>query len=110
MNAHLKTKRHLPGRTQASRPTIGLFLPRMIVVHEQSWLGVADTLRQQDANLISFAGGELRSPNGFEAQGNVIFDLVAAESIDGLIIWSAGIDMYISPAEMQAFCSRFHPL
>ena len=54
--------------------------------------------------------GELRSPNGFEAQSNVIFDLVEAESLDGLIIWSAALDFYLSPAEMKEFYSRYRPL
>ena len=95
---------------QASRPTIGLFLPRIVWLQQQQWLGVVDVAREQGANLICFNGGELRSPNGFEAQGNIIFDLVDAESIDGLIIWSAAIDLYIGPAEMKEFCRRYHPL
>ncbi len=71
------------------------------------WAGAAQFARQRDVNLIGFAGGILGSHAGFEAQGNVLFDLVNAQNVDGLII--AGIlGHYIGAKKLHEFCRRYH--
>jgi GAF domain-containing protein/DNA-binding LacI/PurR family transcriptional regulator/DNA-binding response OmpR family regulator len=94
-----------------SRPTIGLLIRE--VSDEFSaplWNGAADVARERDVNLIGFVGGLLRSPQGFEAQGNVLYSLVDVENLDGLVIWTGMLGHYVGPQEMKEFCSHYHPL
>ena len=35
---------------------------------------------------------------------------MSAQSIDGLVIWSAGLPLFVDRLEMNAFCQRFRPL
>ena len=73
------------------------------------WAGATTFARQRDLNLIGFAGGILHSPHGFEVQGNVLFDLVNAQNIDGLVI--AGIlGHYIGVKRLQEFCERYQDI
>ena len=74
------------------------------------WAGVASVAQERDVNLICFPGKLLRSPLEFEAQSNVLYELVSQQSIDGLVIWSAGLPLFVERQEMNAFCQRFSPL
>jgi signal transduction histidine kinase/DNA-binding LacI/PurR family transcriptional regulator len=97
--------------TKNTHPTIGLLIGWLSTwLQESHWLGVADAAREQDVNLICFAGERLRSPAGFEAQGNVLYDLVDTEQVAGLVIWSSILGMYLAPREMADFICRFHSL
>ena len=49
-------------------------------------------------------------PLEFEAQSNILYELVSAQNIDGLVIWSAGLPLFVDRSEMNAFCQRFRPL
>ena len=96
-----KTERH--SRPQNARPTIGMLGSDMTDCLLQ-WLGTVDAIRQRDVNFISWLGGRLRDPEGFQAQGNVLFDLVAAENIDGLMLSSGNLSIPVSPEETREFC------
>ena len=74
------------------------------------WAGVASVAQERDVNLICFPGKPLRSPLEFEAQSNILYELVSARSIDGLVIWTAGLPLFVDRPEMNAFCQRFRPL
>ena len=74
------------------------------------WQGVVDAARKRDVNVICFVGLWLRSPYGFEAQANVIYDLVSAERLDGLVIMAGAITQFVPPEEKKAFIERFRPL
>lgn len=106
-----KTSRKRSNKRQKSRPTIGVLIRG--VSDEFSaplWNGAADAAREQDANLIGFIGGMLRSPQGFEAQGNVLYDLVGADNLDGLLVWTGILGHYVGPLETKNFCDRYRPL
>lgn len=94
-----------PENPLSMRPTLG------ILSHgfsgDPMWTGAAQFARQRDVNLIGFAGGILGSHAGFEAQGNVLFDLVNAQNVAGLII--AGILGHsIGAKKLYEFCQRYH--
>ena len=93
------------------RPTIGFLAAN---IHSGAsrvlWPGVVDAACKWDVNLVCFPGGALRVREGFEAQRNVIYDLVSAESLDGLISWSSTIGPSIDPLELARFHRRFRPL
>jgi PAS domain S-box-containing protein len=99
------------GERPDSRPTIGL-LTRGISDEFSGpvWKGVADVARERDVNLVGFVGGMLGSPHGFEAQGNILYNLAGAGNVDGLLIWTGILGHYVGPEEMQNFCKRFSPL
>ena len=66
-------------------------------------------LRKEDVRLICFTSGALRSYHGFEAQRNVLYDLVNGDNVDGLIILGT-LGHLVPPAEMEQFCNRYRPI
>lgn len=109
MNA--KTKKPRPAQSQDSRPTIGLLITDLVNPWTlKQWQGVADAARERGVNLICFPGSPLRTPLGFDAQANVIYDLVNTEKLDGLILWTAGFDNHVSQQEVENFCNHYRPL
>jgi PAS domain S-box-containing protein len=107
----MSKRKHTKADRRKTRPTIGLLMTGFArEFHRAAWSGIADATLEQGVNLICFDGGILRTPEGFDAQGNVLYDLVSAERIDGLIIWTSILDWAVEPEEMEAFCKRYHPL
>ena len=100
-----------PGRSRDARPTIGyLALGIQDDVGSAIWLGVANAAQRRDVNLICFVGERLRDPNGFMAQANVLYDLVNPSCIDGLVIWTSTIGLYVDHQEILDFIASYHPL
>jgi len=97
---------------QRSRPTIGLLIENTAGRGEwyraAVWAGVADAAQELDVNLLSFAGGALeRSPfNEFEAQRNLLYELVTRDTVDGLII-SGSLGSYVPLEKFSGFCGRY---
>jgi DNA-binding LacI/PurR family transcriptional regulator/signal transduction histidine kinase len=94
------------------RPTIGLLIDNLYGVggyQPAVWSGAAEAARERDANLICFPGGTLgHSPvDPFIAQANRLYDLVTADSVDGLVICSNTLSSYVGPEKFQAFCTRY---
>jgi len=105
-----ETETGSPDGQQNSPLTIGLFVSSAEDKYENAILhGVFDIVHQAGANLICFTSGGIRSYHGFEAQGNVLYDLVNAENVDGLII-SGTLSHSIGLEEMARFCQRYHPI
>ena len=100
-----------PDGSRDARPTIGyLALGIQDDVGSAIWLGVANAARRRDANLICFVGERLRDPNEFIAQANVLYDLVDPSCIDGLVIWTSTIGLYVGHQEILDFIASYHPL
>lgn len=111
MRENRKTAREKRSGKQASRPTIGLLTYGSADPNNYSlWSGVADVAHERGANLICFPGSPLRSPYGFEAQANVLYDLVDAENVDALVIWSGVLAHHVDSKEVKVFCERYRPL
>lgn len=90
-----------------SRPTIGVtvrFVPEWDV-----WLGALQAAKAYEVDLIGLAGESLRAP-GFLGQSNVLYDLISAERLDGLVIWGSLLNTQVSVPEIQAFYQRYRPL
>lgn len=71
------------------------------------WKSIAKTAKKMKFNMLTFRGGALNSPLGFEAQGNIIYKLVDEKNIDGLIIWSGILSHYVGQEEIEKFCKQF---
>jgi DNA-binding LacI/PurR family transcriptional regulator/anti-anti-sigma regulatory factor len=98
-------------KPKKSRPVIG-FLTHTIsdAYGALLWAGAMDAAKEGDANLICFPGWALHSRRGFEAQANVLYDLVSAENVDGLVLSSGVLSNYVGPEQFRDFCERYHPL
>ncbi len=75
-----------------------------------TWHGIMDAARGRGVNLISFFPHDLNSAHGFDAQANVLYDLVSGERLDGLIIWSAAFLSYAGPEGAKRVLDHYRPL
>lgn len=98
----------MPARN--ARPTIGYLAPAIHDASQPQWLGIVDAARERDVNLICFPGASWRAPMGFQSQANVLYDLVAQDSLDGIVTWASTIGNYVTADEMKAFHERYAPL
>ena len=75
----------------------------------QAWRGVADVAREHNVNAISFVGQYVRDTQGFKAQANILYDLIDAEHLDGLVIQDLMCNL-LDADEAQQFYERYRPL
>ena len=96
------------------RSTIGLLISDIVnPIYEIQWLGGADVALEAGANFICFPGGALNSTQGFEAQANVIYDLVDADYFDGLHLKMSTLGMFTpveKADELAAFVEQFRDI
>lgn len=92
-------------------PTIGYLVTEIIDAYNGGiHAGLIDAARELGVNVISFLGGHLRySSEHFAYQRNAIYDLVNANSVDGLIINST-VGNYVTTEELGDFFAKYHPL
>ena len=116
-------------KQSARRFTIGLLTTGNFTRYAPDhWLGVIDTAREQDVNVVCFLGEAPHAPQGFydpffasaevgKASGapggfrgpaGTIFDLVDSGAIDGLIIWTSALNWFSSQEQMADFCKQYH--
>ena len=72
------------------------------------WAGAFSAARDAGVNLICYPGRLVRSPVEFEAQRNVIYRMVDAQTVDGLVIMG-GINAWVGLDETYAFLKGFYP-
>lgn len=100
-----------PLRMLHPRPTIGFLTGNIHLGAARTlWPGVVDAAQKQDVNLICFPGGGLNVQEGFEAQRNVIYELVDAKRLDGLVSWSSTVGGSLDRAQVTDFHQRYRPL
>ncbi len=94
-----------------TRPTIGVLADRFDERYQVAVLeGIADAAAERDANLFCLLGRSIHSPYGFESQSNVLYDLVGAENVDGLIFVGGTLSHFIGREGALRFCERYRPL
>ncbi|MGC8875302.1 MAG: LacI family DNA-binding transcriptional regulator, partial [Chloroflexia bacterium] len=74
------------------------------------WIGVGDAARQYQVNLFCFPANPVRSPLGFEAQANVLYELADPQHLDGVIVWGGILGVHLGVEEFGRFCERFRPV
>ena len=117
-HGHMTPENNTPGspsshctKTHNTRPTIGYLAPRIgNNVSEAFWSGVVDAAEKQDANLICFAGGQLRDATGFSSPANVVYDLAGPQVLDGLVSWASSVGGMLKDEAVARFHLRYHPL
>jgi signal transduction histidine kinase/DNA-binding LacI/PurR family transcriptional regulator/AraC-like DNA-binding protein/DNA-binding LytR/AlgR family response regulator len=98
-------------RTMAPRPTIGLIgalTPDRLTLH--LWSGVDEVARERDVNLIFVPAHALDAPIRFDAQANVLYDLVGDENVDGLVVWGGAMAAFAGAEAVRACCERYRSL
>jgi DNA-binding LacI/PurR family transcriptional regulator len=70
-------------------------------------LHALEAARRRGARLLCFCGGSLGDPRPFRGNRNTVYDLVAPERIDGLIILANTIGNYVGRKELLAFMERY---
>lgn len=94
-----------------ARPTIVLITDQFVYDYQANvGVGVFDTAAARDVNLLCFVGGRLCSFDGFEAQGNIIYDLANVDNVDGLLVMTSVVSSHVGPEETKVFCEAFRPL
>jgi signal transduction histidine kinase/DNA-binding LacI/PurR family transcriptional regulator/CheY-like chemotaxis protein len=96
-----------PVTEQSRRITLALLTTGAIDPNNRSiWSGAAAACRDAGVNLICYPGRLVHSPVEFEAQRNVIYRMIDASTIDGLIIMG-GLNAWMDQAETDQFIQRF---
>jgi signal transduction histidine kinase/DNA-binding LacI/PurR family transcriptional regulator/AraC-like DNA-binding protein len=72
------------------------------------WAGVDAAASDSGVNLICYPGRLVKSPIEFEAQRNVIYRMLDAQSIDGLVVMG-GINAWLNLEETYEFLQEFAP-
>lgn len=92
----------------ATRPTIGFLTANIHVGAARAlWPGVLDAAEAGNANLICYPGGRLHTLEDFEAERNVIYDLVNTQRLDGLVSWTSALAGTVTADEVADFHRRF---
>jgi PAS domain S-box-containing protein len=98
------------GSVPNERPTIGLLIDdSRDPIARDVWAGAENAATEGDVNLLCIVGGALRSPTGLSALANVIYDLISADNVDGLVVWAGGLGRFVGFEELAAFCARYRP-
>ncbi|MEN9355613.1 MAG: hypothetical protein RL318_2938, partial [Fibrobacterota bacterium] len=91
------------------RPVLGILVNINSVLDSYQltiWKGVRDAAREAGVRLVSFSGGVLDSPYGFESQNNIIYELVGPENVDAVISLTASICNYTGENGIERICTR----
>jgi signal transduction histidine kinase/DNA-binding LacI/PurR family transcriptional regulator len=81
----------------------------LLELYAEQWLGAVDGAGALGCDLICFCGRALDAP-GFRKQANAIYDLVGGEALDGLVVWTSVLGIFVGPERLAEFCRRFDPL
>jgi len=98
-----------PTTSPNGRPTIGFLNASGLQFFHLAWRGIADVAREHNVNAISFVGQYVRDTKDFKAQANILYDLVDAECLDGLVIQDLMCNL-LDPDETRQFYERYRPL
>jgi DNA-binding LacI/PurR family transcriptional regulator len=90
-----------------SRQTIGYLAPSIFGGNLAQWSGVVDAAQARGVNLIGFPGHALRDPREFQAQANIVYELVDTETVQGVIAWTSSIGNYADEEAITAFCAHY---
>ncbi len=95
--------------TQPTHFTLALLIENLNAAWSNKiWLHTAEAARSLGAHLICFPGRILQNPDTLSSQANILYDLVSAARVDGLITLPAGLGMFVGPDAIGDFCRRFN--
>ncbi|MBN2002500.1 MAG: response regulator [Anaerolineae bacterium] len=97
-----------PVAQQRSRLTIGMVCDDSSSKYaELIWNGVRSVVQRRGANLLLFRGG-LPNPVGEQQPAaSVLYDLISAETLDGIVIWGAQLSHAGGVEVVTDLCRRY---
>lgn len=102
-------KENAAGKYVKKRPTFGLLCTHLDGMYQSPlWRGMADYAENHDVNLMIFVGKNLKSPVEFEAQENIIYDIVNTDRLDGLAV--SPLMHYVGMKEMLEVIEPFRAI
>jgi DNA-binding LacI/PurR family transcriptional regulator/GAF domain-containing protein len=91
-------------------PTIAYLAPSIVGISMLQWSGVVEATQKHRVNLLCFVGASPHYPTGFDAQANILYDLVTPKNVDGVVSWASTIGNYMTAEEIAAFHEHYRPL
>jgi DNA-binding LacI/PurR family transcriptional regulator/signal transduction histidine kinase len=98
----------MTGSDNTKKKTIG-FLTRAMP-HQtglNAWRGIVKRANALGVNLITFFCEAIGDQRDFNYQANVLYDMLSRQRLDGVIVWTAMIDLYVSRETLELFFKRF---
>ena len=99
-------------KTPRPRPTIGLLCREISSEYGTAiWNGASSAAQERSANLICVLGGSLGlARHSEDGMANLLYDLLDADTFDGLVVWGAALGHFGGPQAVQKLCERYRPL
>jgi DNA-binding LacI/PurR family transcriptional regulator/anti-anti-sigma regulatory factor len=100
-------------RTEQNNTSLTIGLLAHAISDEYSnrvWRGVMDAVREENVNLICFPGMSPNHPHRFSTQANVLYNLISAERVDGLVFSGGTLSNFIGLEGYREFCQRYQPM
>ncbi len=97
-------------RRQRDRPTIAVVMRGFPRPDYDIWLGATRAAKAAGINVVTFAGHALKTPMGYASKANVIYELLSPERLDGVLLLSSGLGLYVGLEGMVAFSERLRAL
>ncbi len=74
------------------------------------WQGAMGAARKHGVRLVFYPANPVHTTQRFYILSNVLYDLVDAAHIDGLIVWTGGLISYVGMADRERFFERYRSL
>jgi signal transduction histidine kinase/DNA-binding LacI/PurR family transcriptional regulator len=85
---------------------IGMVTSSVIDLHGDQWLGAVEAASAHGCDLICFCGGILED-QVLGDQANVIYDLITAQTVDALVMWTSALGSQVGQERVEKFRRRF---
>ncbi len=93
---------------QGKRPTIGFLTHSISDGYGRSLLeALLHAAKRYDTNLICYVGNDYKIKRSYEEQGNIVYNFIDQNNIDGIIFSGGAISNYISKKEFNKFCHSY---
>lgn len=93
------------------RPTIA-FLTFSLTqdISRDIWRGVYDAAKEADVNLVCYVGESIDDCKGYNDCANWLYDYIAVDRIDGLIVWGGALGQFTGPGKIMELCTKYSRL
>ncbi len=96
---------------RGGRRTLGLLVDWLTEHYQNAvFVAVAEAAQEYDVNLICAAGGILNSPDPDWSQRNILYELVGAHNVDGLVVTAGTMGTLIGAENLARYLARYRPL
>ncbi|MCX7846141.1 MAG: diguanylate cyclase, partial [Dictyoglomaceae bacterium] len=89
------------------RKRIGVIVDNLYDYQWNILSGIFSAGEYYNIDIYCFTGKTLNSPRDYEKQGNLIYNLVSQENVDGLIIFSSALSSDTTLEEITKFCQNY---